>query len=143
MSGAADGSQASWSSCAAQLIPSHLAFLLHRDLQPGERYVVHVTTLSGLGTEDHPSESLATAPFHVWTSEWVSICHLLPLQGPWGLAGTGQLCPMASRKAAGRQRCKSHQPIWPAQWEGGMQAALRKGRQDSGIILSCQIIFTA
>uniref|UniRef100_A0A663LSS3 Sushi, nidogen and EGF like domains 1 n=1 Tax=Athene cunicularia TaxID=194338 RepID=A0A663LSS3_ATHCN len=37
------------------------------DLQPGERYVVHVTTLSGLGTEDHPSESLATAPFHVWT----------------------------------------------------------------------------
>ncbi|KFO81208.1 Sushi, nidogen and EGF-like domain-containing protein 1, partial [Cuculus canorus] len=37
------------------------------DLQPGERYIVHVTTLSGLGTEDHPSESLATAPFHVWT----------------------------------------------------------------------------
>uniref|UniRef100_A0A8B9IB86 Sushi, nidogen and EGF like domains 1 n=1 Tax=Anser brachyrhynchus TaxID=132585 RepID=A0A8B9IB86_9AVES len=39
------------------------------DLQPGERYIVHVTTLSGLGTEDHPSESLATAPFHVWTSD--------------------------------------------------------------------------
>ncbi|NXE91314.1 SNED1 protein, partial [Menura novaehollandiae] len=37
------------------------------DLQPGERYIVHVTTLSGLGMEDHPSESLATAPFHVWT----------------------------------------------------------------------------
>ncbi|XP_064930273.1 sushi, nidogen and EGF-like domain-containing protein 1 isoform X26 [Columba livia] len=37
------------------------------DLQPGERYIVHVTTLSGQGTEDHPSESLATAPFHVWT----------------------------------------------------------------------------
>nr|XP_025965130.1 sushi, nidogen and EGF-like domain-containing protein 1 isoform X4 [Dromaius novaehollandiae] len=37
------------------------------DLQPGERYIVHVTTLSGLGTEDHPSESLASAPFHVWT----------------------------------------------------------------------------
>uniref|UniRef100_A0A672V2M2 Sushi, nidogen and EGF like domains 1 n=1 Tax=Strigops habroptila TaxID=2489341 RepID=A0A672V2M2_STRHB len=37
------------------------------DLQPGERYIVHVTTLSGLGTEDHLSESLATAPFHVWT----------------------------------------------------------------------------
>ncbi|XP_021251644.1 sushi, nidogen and EGF-like domain-containing protein 1 isoform X1 [Numida meleagris] len=37
------------------------------DLQPGERYFVHVTTLSGIGTEDHPSESLATAPFHVWT----------------------------------------------------------------------------
>ncbi|NXP53717.1 SNED1 protein, partial [Heliornis fulica] len=37
------------------------------DLQPGEKYIVHVTTLSGLGTEDHPSESLATAPFHVWT----------------------------------------------------------------------------
>lgn len=46
------------------------ALLLCRDLQPGERYIVHVTTLSGLGTEDHPSESLATAPFHVWTSEW-------------------------------------------------------------------------
>ncbi|NXU79942.1 SNED1 protein, partial [Oreotrochilus melanogaster] len=38
-----------------------------RDLQPGERYIIHVTTLSGLGTEDHPSESLAVAPFHVWT----------------------------------------------------------------------------
>ncbi|NXN16557.1 SNED1 protein, partial [Indicator maculatus] len=37
------------------------------DLQPGEKYVVHVTTLSGLGMEDHLSESLATAPFHVWT----------------------------------------------------------------------------
>ncbi|NXG14871.1 SNED1 protein, partial [Grallaria varia] len=37
------------------------------DLQPGERYIVHVTTLSGLGTEDHSSESLPTAPFHVWT----------------------------------------------------------------------------
>uniref|UniRef100_A0A8C5X183 Sushi, nidogen and EGF like domains 1 n=1 Tax=Malurus cyaneus samueli TaxID=2593467 RepID=A0A8C5X183_9PASS len=37
------------------------------DLQPGERYIIHVTTLSGLGMEDHPSESLATAPFHVWT----------------------------------------------------------------------------
>ncbi|KAM6258362.1 sushi, nidogen and EGF-like domain-containing protein 1 isoform 4-T4 [Porphyrio hochstetteri] len=37
------------------------------DLQPGEKYIVHVTTLSGVGTEDHPSESLATAPFHVWT----------------------------------------------------------------------------
>ncbi|NWJ01616.1 SNED1 protein, partial [Crypturellus undulatus] len=37
------------------------------DLQPGERYIVHVTTLSGLGSEDHPSESLASAPFHVWT----------------------------------------------------------------------------
>ncbi|XP_072724875.1 sushi, nidogen and EGF-like domain-containing protein 1 isoform X11 [Ciconia boyciana] len=39
------------------------------DLQPGERYIVHVTTLSGLGMEDHPSESLATAPFHVWTMQ--------------------------------------------------------------------------
>ncbi|NWU92528.1 SNED1 protein, partial [Upupa epops] len=37
------------------------------DLQPGEKYIVHVTTLSGLGTEDHSSESLASAPFHVWT----------------------------------------------------------------------------
>lgn len=49
--------------------PSHPTFFLHRDLQPGERYIIHVTTLSGLGVEDHPSESLATAPFHVWTSE--------------------------------------------------------------------------
>ncbi|XP_075363904.1 sushi, nidogen and EGF-like domain-containing protein 1 isoform X12 [Mycteria americana] len=39
------------------------------DLQPGERYIVHVTTLSGLGMEDHPSESLAMAPFHVWTMQ--------------------------------------------------------------------------
>lgn len=51
---------------AALMSPARLC----RDLQPGERYIVHVTTLSGMGTEDHPSESLATAPFHVWTSEW-------------------------------------------------------------------------
>uniref|UniRef100_A0A5F8H4Y3 Sushi, nidogen and EGF-like domain-containing protein 1 n=1 Tax=Monodelphis domestica TaxID=13616 RepID=A0A5F8H4Y3_MONDO len=37
------------------------------ELRPGEKYIIHVATLSGLGTEDHPSESLATAPFHVWT----------------------------------------------------------------------------
>ncbi|XP_038605122.1 sushi, nidogen and EGF-like domain-containing protein 1 isoform X2 [Tachyglossus aculeatus] len=37
------------------------------DLLPGERYIIHVATLSGVGTEDHPSESLATPPVHVWT----------------------------------------------------------------------------
>uniref|UniRef100_A0A8D0L6F0 Sushi, nidogen and EGF like domains 1 n=1 Tax=Sphenodon punctatus TaxID=8508 RepID=A0A8D0L6F0_SPHPU len=36
-------------------------------LQPGERYIIHVSTLSGLGMDGHPSESLAMAPFHVWT----------------------------------------------------------------------------
>ncbi|XP_042714715.2 sushi, nidogen and EGF-like domain-containing protein 1 isoform X6 [Chrysemys picta bellii] len=38
-----------------------------RDLRPGERYLIHVSTLSGLETEDPPSESQAMAPFHVWT----------------------------------------------------------------------------
>lgn len=82
MSGAAGRRWASWPSQPAQLTPAHPAFLLHRDLQPGEKYIVHVTTLSGLGTEDHLSESLATAPFHVWTSEWGYLCHPLLLQGP-------------------------------------------------------------
>lgn len=59
----------------APLTPSHPIFFLHRDLQPGERYIIHVTTLSGVGVEDHPSESLATAPFHVWTSECSCLCH--------------------------------------------------------------------
>lgn len=133
MSGAAGGRRASWPSQATQLTPSHPAFLLHRDLQPGERYIVHVTTLSGLGTEDHPSESLATAPFHVWTSEWGCLRHPLSLQGPWGLAGTGQPQLVASRKAAGRGRCESRQSVWPARRVGGVQAALGKGRQGSGV----------
>uniref|UniRef100_A0A674J835 Sushi, nidogen and EGF like domains 1 n=1 Tax=Terrapene triunguis TaxID=2587831 RepID=A0A674J835_9SAUR len=38
-----------------------------RDLRPGERYLIHVSTLSGLETEDPPSESQTMAPFHVWT----------------------------------------------------------------------------
>ncbi|XP_038271542.1 sushi, nidogen and EGF-like domain-containing protein 1 isoform X2 [Dermochelys coriacea] len=46
---------------------SSVAKYTFRDLQPGERYLIHVSTLSGLETEDHPSESLAMAPFHVWT----------------------------------------------------------------------------
>ncbi|XP_074860207.1 sushi, nidogen and EGF-like domain-containing protein 1 isoform X2 [Carettochelys insculpta] len=45
---------------------SSLAKYAFRDLRPGERYLVHASALSGLRT-DHPSESLATAPFHVWT----------------------------------------------------------------------------
>uniref|UniRef100_H0WH28 Sushi, nidogen and EGF like domains 1 n=1 Tax=Otolemur garnettii TaxID=30611 RepID=H0WH28_OTOGA len=36
-------------------------------LLPGRRYTVQVTTLSGLWGEEHPTESLATAPMHVWT----------------------------------------------------------------------------
>ncbi|XP_073216584.1 sushi, nidogen and EGF-like domain-containing protein 1 isoform X2 [Lepidochelys kempii] len=46
---------------------STVAKYTFRDLQPGERYLIHVSTLSGLETEDHPSESLAMPPFHVWT----------------------------------------------------------------------------
>lgn len=131
MSGAAGKRPASWPSLAAQLTPSHPAFLPHRDLQPGERYIVHVTTLSGQGTEDHPSESLATAPFHVWTSEWGCLGHPLQLQGPWGLASTGR--PVASGKAARRGRCESRQPVWPARRAGDVQAALRKGRRGSSM----------
>ncbi|XP_053453179.1 sushi, nidogen and EGF-like domain-containing protein 1 isoform X2 [Nycticebus coucang] len=36
-------------------------------LLPGRKYTVQVTTLSGLWGEEHPTESLATAPMHVWT----------------------------------------------------------------------------
>ncbi|XP_062936120.1 sushi, nidogen and EGF-like domain-containing protein 1 [Cynocephalus volans] len=36
-------------------------------LLPGRRYTIQVTTLSGLEGEDHPTESLATTPLHVWT----------------------------------------------------------------------------
>lgn len=76
----------------AHLLPP--AFLLCRDLQPGERYIVHVTTLSGLGTEDHPSESLATAPFHVWTSEWG---RAVQAEGWRGLCWAGGELPRGSR----------------------------------------------
>uniref|UniRef100_A0A670JLX9 Sushi, nidogen and EGF like domains 1 n=1 Tax=Podarcis muralis TaxID=64176 RepID=A0A670JLX9_PODMU len=37
------------------------------DLQPGQKYLIHMWTLSGLGAEDHPTESFATAPVYVWT----------------------------------------------------------------------------
>ncbi|XP_039343446.1 sushi, nidogen and EGF-like domain-containing protein 1 isoform X4 [Mauremys reevesii] len=46
---------------------SSVAKYTFRDLRPGERYLIHVSTLSGLETEDPPSESQAMAPFHVWT----------------------------------------------------------------------------
>ncbi|XP_012517869.1 PREDICTED: sushi, nidogen and EGF-like domain-containing protein 1 [Propithecus coquereli] len=36
-------------------------------LLPGRRYTIQVTTLSGLSGEEQPTESLATAPVHVWT----------------------------------------------------------------------------
>ncbi|XP_078185080.1 sushi, nidogen and EGF-like domain-containing protein 1 isoform X19 [Callithrix jacchus] len=36
-------------------------------LLPGRRYTIQLTTLSGLRGEEHPTESLATAPTHVWT----------------------------------------------------------------------------
>ncbi|XP_025786521.1 sushi, nidogen and EGF-like domain-containing protein 1 [Puma concolor] len=36
-------------------------------LLPGRRYTIHVTALSGLGGQEPPTESLASAPLHVWT----------------------------------------------------------------------------
>ncbi|XP_023599141.1 sushi, nidogen and EGF-like domain-containing protein 1 [Myotis lucifugus] len=36
-------------------------------LLPGRRYTVRVTALSGLGAQEHPTESVASAPLHVWT----------------------------------------------------------------------------
>ncbi|XP_036757174.2 sushi, nidogen and EGF-like domain-containing protein 1 isoform X1 [Manis pentadactyla] len=36
-------------------------------LLPGRRYTIQVTALSGLGGQEHPTESLASAPLHVWT----------------------------------------------------------------------------
>nr|XP_020038650.1 sushi, nidogen and EGF-like domain-containing protein 1 isoform X3 [Castor canadensis] len=36
-------------------------------LLPGRRYTVRLTTLSGPGGAEHPTESLASAPLHVWT----------------------------------------------------------------------------
>ena len=46
-----------------------LASLPHRALLPGRRYAIWVTALSGLGGQEHPTESLASAPVHVWTRE--------------------------------------------------------------------------
>ncbi|XP_034295400.1 sushi, nidogen and EGF-like domain-containing protein 1 isoform X1 [Pantherophis guttatus] len=37
------------------------------DLQPGQKYLIHMWTLSGLSSEDHATESFATSPFYVWT----------------------------------------------------------------------------
>lgn len=37
------------------------------DLMPGRRYTVRLTTLSGPGGAEHPTESLASAPLNVWT----------------------------------------------------------------------------
>ncbi|XP_034862593.1 sushi, nidogen and EGF-like domain-containing protein 1 isoform X4 [Mirounga leonina] len=36
-------------------------------LLPGRRYTIQVTALSGLGGQEPPTESLASAPLHVWT----------------------------------------------------------------------------
>ncbi|KAM9249345.1 sushi, nidogen and EGF-like domain-containing protein 1 [Dugong dugon] len=36
-------------------------------LQPGRKYTIQAVTLSGLGPGEHPTESLATTPLHVWT----------------------------------------------------------------------------
>ncbi|XP_029081207.1 sushi, nidogen and EGF-like domain-containing protein 1 isoform X7 [Monodon monoceros] len=38
-----------------------------RALLPGRRYTIWVTALSGPGGQEHPTESLASAPLHVWT----------------------------------------------------------------------------
>ncbi|KAM9085432.1 sushi, nidogen and EGF-like domain-containing protein 1 isoform 7-T9 [Megaptera novaeangliae] len=38
-----------------------------RALLPGRRYTIWVTALSGLGGQEQPTESLASAPLHVWT----------------------------------------------------------------------------
>nr|XP_058909699.1 sushi, nidogen and EGF-like domain-containing protein 1 isoform X1 [Kogia breviceps] len=38
-----------------------------RALLPGRRYTIWVTALSGLGGQERPTESLASAPLHVWT----------------------------------------------------------------------------
>lgn len=42
---------------------------LCRALLPGRRYTIQVTALSGLGGQEPPTESLASAPLHVWTRE--------------------------------------------------------------------------
>ncbi|XP_015999698.2 sushi, nidogen and EGF-like domain-containing protein 1 isoform X2 [Rousettus aegyptiacus] len=36
-------------------------------LLPGRRYTIRATALSGLRGQEHPTESLASAPLHVWT----------------------------------------------------------------------------
>ncbi|XP_060254330.1 sushi, nidogen and EGF-like domain-containing protein 1 isoform X5 [Ovis aries] len=38
-----------------------------RALLPGRKYAIWVTALSGLGGQEHRTESLASAPVHVWT----------------------------------------------------------------------------
>lgn len=48
---------------------SPLASVPHRALLPGRKYAIWVTALSGLGGQEHRTESLASAPVHVWTRE--------------------------------------------------------------------------
>lgn len=38
-----------------------------RALLPGRRYAIWATALTGLGVQERPTESLASAPLHVWT----------------------------------------------------------------------------
>lgn len=57
-----------WSASRAILFLS-LASIPHRALLPGRRYAIWVTALSGLGGQERPTESLASAPVHVWTRE--------------------------------------------------------------------------
>ena len=43
---------------------------LCRALLPGRRYTIRVSALSGLGGQEHSTESLASTPLHVWTREY-------------------------------------------------------------------------
>uniref|UniRef100_H3AXW9 Sushi, nidogen and EGF like domains 1 n=1 Tax=Latimeria chalumnae TaxID=7897 RepID=H3AXW9_LATCH len=51
---------------AVQLDSNTTKYTFH-GLLPGEMYMLDIVTQSGLGPEDHPSESLSSGPFHIWT----------------------------------------------------------------------------
>ncbi|KAF2981748.1 hypothetical protein EK904_014766, partial [Melospiza melodia maxima] len=105
------------------------------DLQPGERYIIHVTTLSGLGVEDHPSESLATAPFHVWTMQrdgaperrWSQAGHPRVLRNRLPPAFLPELRLLADHDTAEEpspapRRSECHPSSRDASWEGIKQS---------------------
>ncbi|KAM5271042.1 sushi, nidogen and EGF-like domain-containing protein 1 isoform 5-T7 [Hipposideros larvatus] len=65
-------------------------------LLPGRRYTIWVTALSGLGGQERPTESLASAPLHVWTPA------ASPERQPWAECAPNGSVPGGLLQGAGQ-----------------------------------------